>query len=121
MALGRPGAVGRDHYDERMRARIRVDLSGRNALLCPGEQDAEAAGAAGFDPLYQFSGLPPPALRTAQCHFHEALARLVDQRHLAVSGQARKKNDTRPGAAVVDHQRRLAELEAEIRAARRAA
>ncbi|WFC99227.1 GPI inositol deacylase [Malassezia yamatoensis] len=37
----------------------------------------------GYDPLYQFSGLPPLSLRAAQSHFRDVLAGLLDTQHLS--------------------------------------
>ena len=63
----------------------------------------------GFDPLFQFSGLPPMSLRTAQRHFQDALALLLDP-----AARPPTAGDT----AVWQLQRRLAALEADIAAAR---
>ena len=118
--------LGRDTYDERMVAQVHVSpeleivrgpppaksdapsaatgLRRRNGAekedAPETEHTRESRAPSGYDPLLQFSGLPPPSLRNAQRHFSEALD------HLARSG------------GVLALQTKLLALEEAIRAAR---
>lgn len=105
MALG--GTYGQrispDAYDARMSAqlRLRTGNGAREADSTPAlrrragaARDAKqgttphttAHETSGFDPLYQFSGLPPPALKAAQRHFREAAMHLFDTEGPASTG-----------------------------------
>ncbi|WFC95224.1 GPI inositol deacylase [Malassezia brasiliensis] len=70
------------------------------------EKSQDSPAPHGFDALYQFSGLPPPALRASQQHFRDALVMLLD-------GQAVKNHGTGEHA-VLPLQHRLEALEARI-------
>ncbi|WFD34035.1 GPI inositol deacylase [Malassezia cuniculi] len=78
----------------------RKELDEKDQPIKEESNTSSAAGAAGYDPLLQFCGLPPPSLRNSQRHFSEALDHL-----------------TRPGG-VLALQAKLVELEDAIRAAR---
>ncbi|PKI84406.1 GPI inositol deacylase [Malassezia vespertilionis] len=60
-------------------------------------EEVTARPVLGFDPLYQFSGMPPPSLRQAQQSFHAGLQALLGDNGVYALGQ------------------RLAELEEQIR------
>ncbi|WFD18987.1 GPI inositol deacylase [Malassezia caprae] len=123
MALG--GTYGQrissDAYDARMSAQLRL----RTASDVPETERAPALrrragaaqetatptsthGASGFDPLYQFSGLPPPALKAAQRHFREAATHLFNT-----------EGPVATGSDVWMLQRRLEALEQHIDTCRR--
>ncbi|WFD26015.1 GPI inositol deacylase [Malassezia nana] len=129
MALG--GTYGQrissDAYDARMSAQLRVAPAPRPEEPCtlslrrrmgadaptqdapvPGSEADRSSMAHGYDPLFQFSGLPPPALKAAQRHFCEAAAHLI-----APTGTASMGSD------VWELQRRLAALEQQIDTCRR--
>lgn len=73
-------------------------------------KEAPARAPIGFDPLFQFSGLPPPSLRSAQQHFRDALATLVDTQTPIASVSSTD--------AISTLQQRLVDLENKIRACR---
>lgn len=74
------------------------------------DQEHTTRDVQGYDPLFQFSGLPPPSLKAAQRAFREALATLVVSTDLAPS----------PQNTLWTIQQRLVSLEHEIEACRAA-
>ncbi|WFD22581.1 GPI inositol deacylase [Malassezia equina] len=128
MALG--GTYGQrvspDAYDARMSAqlRLRTDAEIPKANNIPAlrhrmgavaeasdstlSETAPAPEASGFDPLYQFSGLPPPALKAAQRHFRQAATHLFET-----------EGPDATGTDVWKLQRRLETLEQQLDTCRR--
>lgn len=104
-----------DVKDERTSG-LRRRTASKDAPSQTAENDAEKSedhpAPHGFDALYQFSGLPPPALRASQQHFRDALAALLDAR-------AAPKYNT-DDQAVLPLQHRLQALEAQIAEYRKA-
>lgn len=93
--------VSPDVYDARMSAQLRLRTTSqapeterapalrRRVGAVPDEDpatDTTMHRVSGFDPLYQFSGLPPPALKAAQQHFREAATHLFDMEGPAMTG-----------------------------------
>lgn len=122
--------VGRDAYDERMSAQIRVAMDAaipsapttsspkteglrrrhgtpQQTDNEPKEREIPTPEAQGFDPLYQFSGLPPRSLKAAQRHFQQATSILVQ-----------KDGETTAWKTIYELQQSLHALEQQIEACR---